>query len=366
MKGSYDMNQRLVELEQQMNQHGMDTLLITDPKHIYYLTGFLSNPHERFLGLLLQSGSQPVLFAPALDGEAARAAIGSMELITHQDTEDPYRLLRHRLGTSSSFGLEKAHVTLDRYERLQEAFEFSAAIDIGPSLREMRIRKSPEEINRMRHAVKLIEQVLENSLKQIKEGITENELVAEVEYQIRKLGADGPSFDSMVLFGEKTALPHGVPGERKLRSGDMIMFDIGVYAKGYASDITRTFGFGELSAEQLRIYETVLAANEAAIAAIKPGVSFGSIDKAARDVIEAAGYGPYFNHRLGHGLGIDVHEFPSVHGQNELLLREGNVFTVEPGIYVPGIAGVRIEDDVVVTDTGVDVLTSFSKQLQYV
>lgn len=363
------MDQRWIELEQQMHRQGMDTLLITDPKHVYYLTGFLSNPHERFLGLLLKAGSEPVLFAPALDGEAAKAAIGSMELITHQDTEDPYRLLRQRLGSDRSigtFGLEKEYVTLDRYERLQEALQFSASADIGPSLREMRIRKSPEEIKRMRHAVKLIEQVLELSLKQIKEGVTENELVAEVEYQIRKLGADGPSFDSMVLFGEKTALPHGVPGERKLQSGDMIMFDIGVYANGYASDITRTFGFGELSAEQITIYETVLAANEAAIAAIKPGVTFGSIDKAARDVIEAAGFGPYFNHRLGHGLGIDVHEFPSVHGQNELFLREGNVFTVEPGIYVPGVAGVRIEDDVTVTDSGVDVLTSFPKHLQYV
>lgn len=145
----------------------------------------------------------------------------------------------------------------------------------------------------------------------------------------------------------------------------MLMFDIGVYASGYASDITRTFAFGELTEEQIRIYETVLAANEAAIAAIRPGVTYASIDKAARDVIENAGYGQYFIHRLGHGLGIDVHEFPSVHGQNEYLLSEGNVFTVEPGIYVPGVGGVRIEDDCLVTDTGVEVLTSFPKQLTY-
>lgn len=363
------MNNRWMELQQQMQQRGVDTLLITDPKHVYYLTGFLSNPHERFLGLLLKSGSEPVLFVPALDEEAARAAVGAMELITHQDTEDPYQLLKQQLGTDEvkgTLGLEKEHFTLARYEQLQDALELTGSTDIGPSLREMRIRKSPEEIKRMRHAVKLIEQVLELSLKQVKEGVTENELVAEVEYQIRKLGADGPSFDSMVLFGEKTALPHGVPGNRQLKSGDMMMFDIGVYADGYASDITRTFGFGRLSDEQIKIYETVLVANEAAIAAIKPGVTFGSIDKAARDVIDAAGYGRYFTHRLGHGLGIDVHEFPSVHGQNELVLREGNVFTVEPGIYVPGIAGVRIEDDVVVTASGVEVLTSFPKQLQYV
>ncbi|GJM70389.1 hypothetical protein HMSSN036_26050 [Paenibacillus macerans] len=157
--------------------------------------------------------------------------------------------------------------------------------------------------------------MLTESVRQVKEGVSENELVAEVEYQIRKLGADGPSFDSMVLSGEKTALPHGVPGTRQIRRGDLVMFDIGVYADGYASDITRTFAVGELSDELVKIYETVLAANMAAIEAIKPGVSFASIDKAARDVIEAAGYGRYFIHRLGHGLGIDVHEFPSVHGK---------------------------------------------------
>jgi Xaa-Pro dipeptidase len=141
------------------------------------------------------------------------------------------------------------------------------------------------------------------------------------------------------------------------------MFDIGVYANGYASDITRTFALGEPSAECKKIYDIVLAANEASIKAVKPGVTFASIDKAARDVIEQAGYGQYFIHRLGHGLGIDVHEFPSVHGNNEVLLAEGNVFTIEPGIYVPGVGGVRIEDDVLVTKDGVEVLTSYPKEL---
>ncbi|RCX20357.1 Xaa-Pro dipeptidase [Fontibacillus phaseoli] len=360
------MNAHWPGLKQQMEQQGIQTLLITDPKHVYYLTGFLSNPHERFLGILFQPGSEPVLVVPALDEEAARAATGSMEIITHLDTDNPYHLLQKRLqGSVGTLGLEKENLTIARFEQLQKALGFTTTHDVGPWLRDLRVRKTADEVEKMSHAVRLIEQVLQESLKQVKEGVSENELVAEVEYQIRKLGADGPSFDSMVLSGEKTALPHGVPGERKLRRGDLLMFDIGVYASGYASDITRTFAFGELSEEQVRIYETVLAANEAAIAAISPGVTFASIDKAARDVIEAAGYGPYFIHRLGHGLGIDVHEFPSVHGQNEYLLSEGNVFTVEPGIYVPGVGGVRIEDDCLVTENGVRVLTSFPKQLTY-
>lgn len=253
-----------------------------------------------------------------------------------------------------------------RFEQMQETLGFSRYLDAGPWLRELRFRKSSDEVAKIKRAVNLIEQVLTESVRQVKEGVSENELVAEVEYQIRKLGADGPSFDSMVLSGEKTALPHGVPGTRQIRRGDLVMFDIGVYADGYASDITRTFAVGELSDELVKIYETVLAANMAAIEAIKPGVSFASIDKAARDVIEAAGYGRYFIHRLGHGLGIDVHEFPSVHGKNEQLLTEGNVFTVEPGIYVPGVGGVRIEDDVLVTASGVEVLTAYPKQLTYI
>lgn len=361
------MNDKWTALERKMRDSGVNTLLITDPKHVYYLTGFLSNPHERFLGAVLQAGSEPFLVVPALDEEAARKAANVTEILTHGDTDDPYAILKQRLGGSlGTLGFEKEQVSVANFERMQEKLSFSESVDIGPWLRDMRVRKSPEEVGKIKHAVDLIEQVLSESLKKVKEGVTENELVAEVEYQIRKLGADGPSFDSMVLSGEKTALPHGVPGDRQIRRGDLLMFDIGVYADGYASDITRTFAVGELSEELVRIYETVLAANEAAIAAIRPGVTFASIDRAAREVIEAAGYGPYFIHRLGHGLGIDVHEFPSVHGENEFLLAEGHVFTVEPGIYVPGVGGVRIEDDVLVTATGVEVLTSYPKQLAHI
>lgn len=361
------MNSKWSGLEQNMKQSGIDTLLITDPKHVYYLTGFLSDPHERFLGAVLQSGNEPFMLVPALDEEAARAASDITDIITHQDTDNPYQILATKLkGKIGTIGLEKDNLSMTRYESVQEALSFSASFDVGPWLRELRMHKSAEEVGKLRHAISLIEQVLQEALKQVKEGVSENELVAEVEYQIRKLGADGPSFDSMVLFGENAALPHGIPGKRLLQRGDLVMFDIGVYADGYASDITRTFAYGEITEEQTRIYNTVLAANEAAIAQIRPGISFGSIDKAARDLITEAGYGEYFLHRLGHGLGIDVHEFPSVHGMNDLLMSAGNVFTVEPGIYVPRVAGVRIEDDVLVTESGVEVLTTFPKQLTFI
>ncbi|HWL12694.1 MAG TPA: M24 family metallopeptidase, partial [Ureibacillus sp.] len=171
------------------------------------------------------------------------------------------------------------------------------------------------------------------------------------------------SFETMVLSGPKTASPHGTPGERKIQKGDMILFDLGVIYDGYCSDITRTVAFGEVSEAQKEIYNAVRSANENAVAAVKPGVRAMDLDKIARDTITEAGYGEYFTHRLGHGLGISVHEFPSVTGTNDLVLREGMVFTIEPGVYKADVTGVRVEDDVVVTADGVEVLTKFTKEL---
>lgn len=358
------MNNRLEQLSNAMNHQGWDVLLITDPKHVYYLTGFACDPHERFLGLLLARGEEPLLIVPALDGEAAAAASSVNQIITHQDTDNPYELLSKQMkGAIGTMALEKDQLTVSRYEQLQHFLNARAFEDAGKVLREMRVKKSEDEINKLKRAAVLVEEVLAQGLKQVKIGMREIELVAELEYLMKKLGADGPSFETMVLTGTNTALPHGVPGSRPIEQGDLLMFDLGVYAGGYASDITRTFAVGQINSEQERIYNTVLAANEAAIHAVKPGVTYGSIDQAARAVIEEAGYGPAFLHRLGHGLGMDVHEYPSVHGLNEDLLQSGAVFTIEPGIYVPGVGGVRIEDDVYVTDNGVEVLTSFPKKL---
>jgi len=359
------MNQTpLSRLEAGLSTQGLDAMLITDPKHIYYLTGFASNPHERFLGLVLARGEDPLLIVPALDEEAAAAASSVSNIATHTDTDNPYALFERYQGRLGRVGLEKEYVTVARYEQLTAALGAANFEDVGPLLRTLRVKKTPDEVARIRHAIHLIEETLRQGLSHVRTGVTEIELVAEMEYQMKKLGADGPSFDTMVLTGPKTGLPHGTPGERKLQHGDLLMFDMGVYAGGYASDITRTFAFGDISPELKTIYNTVLAANEAAIRAVKPGVTCADIDRAARQVTEEAGYGERFLHRVGHGMGIDVHEYPSLHGQNMDILEEGTVFTIEPGIYVTGAGGVRIEDDVLVTETGVEVLTSYPKELQ--
>ncbi|ASA19615.1 M24 family metallopeptidase [Paenibacillus donghaensis] len=359
------MNEALKSLEQAMAGEGLDALLVTDPKHVYYLTGFASNPHERFLGLLLKRGEEPELIVPALDAEAAHSASSVSTILTHSDTDNPYELLKSRFGGSQpgTMGLEKEHLSVARFEQLAAAVPAGTFSDIGALLRAMRARKTPEEAQRMIHAAELVEEVLRQGLEHVKAGVTEIELVAELEYIMKKVGASGPSFDTMVLSGPNTALPHGVPGSRVIQPGDFLMFDLGVYAGGYASDITRTFAVETADSQLVTIYNTVLAANEAGIAAARPGATFGSVDKAARDVIEAAGFGPYFMHRVGHGLGMDTHEYPSLHGLNTDLIETGNVFTVEPGIYVQGVGGVRIEDDLLITAEGAQTLTIFPKEL---
>ncbi|WP_409347011.1 M24 family metallopeptidase [Paenibacillus sp. MBLB4367] len=358
------MTSRIAALQAYLERNQLDAILITQPKHIYYLTGLATDPHERFLGLVLSRTAEPLLIVPALDEEAARAADGVRHIVTHTDTQDPHSILKKQLpSTVSRLGLEKSHLTVNRYEAIAEAVGAAAYIDVDEPLREMRLVKSADEIASMKKAVRIIEDVLRAGLKHVKPGVTEIELVAELEYQMKKLGSDGPSFDTMVLAGEKSALPHGDPGTREVRNGELLLFDIGVYADGYASDITRTFAVGDISDELKRIYDTVLQANKRAIDAVKPGVTYASVDQAARGYITSKGFGPQFMHRLGHGLGLDVHEYPSVHGANLELLQEGATFTIEPGIYVPGLGGVRIEDDVWVTALGVEVLTSFSKEL---
>ncbi|WP_274655446.1 M24 family metallopeptidase [Paenibacillus humicola] len=359
------MNERIRGLEAYMEREGLDAAVVTLPKHVYYLTGYLSDPHERFLGVALRRGEEPFLLVPELDAEAAQAASAVKTIYTHSDTGNPFEVLREALGTAAQgrIGIEKSSMTVERYERLTEALKAKSFAAVDDALRDMRAVKSADEIARMKHAVRLIEDVLRDTLPLVKPGVTEIELAAEIDYRMKKLGADGPSFPTTVLAGEKSALPHGSPGRRKIAAGELLLFDMGVYADGYASDITRTFAVEDISDTLKTVYHAVLEANRRGIGAVRAGVRIAEADRSARRVIEDAGYGAYFTHRLGHGLGLDVHEYPSVHGANEELLREGMAVTIEPGIYLPGAGGVRIEDDVIVTRDGAEVLTSFPREL---
>src|SRR5699024_10161369 len=222
------------------------------------------------------------------------------------DNENPFAVLKETLGGNpSTFGFETKVVSVFQHNRLKEVFPETDFVDIQPDIHAQRLKKSRSEIELAQQAVNIIEKVLADGIKKVREGMTESELTAELEYLMRVHGADGPAFTTIVLSGEKAALPHGSPGSRKLQKGDFLLIDFGVTKDGYCSDITRTFIIGEATDKQKEIYDIVLQSNQAGIDAIKAGVPLQTFDIAARNVIEEHGYGEYFQNRVGHGLGIE-------------------------------------------------------------
>ena len=363
------LENRVQFFKDQLLSQRIDYALLVSPYSIYYFTGFLSNPHERFMGLLFdqQKGSVS-LYVPLLDEEAAREQALGVRVIPISDEENPMTILGQLIPDPCGvLGIEANTLTYGRFKALSEAFSPVEIVDITPVVNEQRLYKSKEEIGVIKEAIRIIELVMDEGIRKVKPGMTEAELTAELEYLMRMHGADGPSFSTIVLSGEKAALPHGSPGARKITAGDFLLIDMGVVKDGYCSDITRTFVIGEPTEEQQRIYNIVRRSNEAGIEASRAGVPLCGIDSASRKVIEDEGYGKFFNNRVGHGVGIEVHEAPSVHAKNEIPAETGNVFTIEPGIYIPGYGGVRIEDIVHLTEDGhAEVLTSFPKDLRII
>ncbi|MEJ8777478.1 M24 family metallopeptidase [Pseudogracilibacillus sp. ICA-222130] len=342
-------------------------ILFMDPLNIYYVTNLYAEPHERFFGLLIDmKEKRTTLFLPTLDLEKAKKEAENVdEFIPVGDTENGYaKLAAYMKEKSAICFIEKNYMTVAQYEALQKETGISSFKEVEQTIMNMRLRKSTLEIANVKKAISITEDALYEIIPCIKIGMTENEIKSKLETALRNLGAEKIAFDTMVLTGENSGLPHGEPGDRPIQYGDFLLFDFGVFVDHYCSDITRTFAIGNVSAEQRRIYETVLRANEKAIEAVILGDPIKNIDHAARTVIEDASYGAYFTHRTGHGLGLEVHEALSIHGENEEKITEGLLFTIEPGIYKEGVGGVRIEDDVYVHPNGeVEVLTSFPKQL---
>ena len=354
------------EIKNYLLENNIDAAFITTPDNVFYVSGFKSNPHERLLGVMIFKEAEPFLICPQMEIPDAKAAGWTYEVIGHQDTEDSMVVLadaiKARGVNPSIFAIEKAHLIVERLEALQQLFPQASYVRLDEKINAMRVIKDETELNKLRKAAELADYAIEVGCKEIAEGKTEIEILTAIENAIQEKGCK-MSFETMVLSGPKTASPHGTPGTRKIQKGDMVLFDLGVIYEGYCSDITRTVAYGEPSEAQKDIYNAVLAANMNAVAAVKPGVRAMDLDKIARDTIADAGYGEYFTHRLGHGLGISVHEFPSVTGSNDMTMEAGMVFTIEPGVYKADVTGVRIEDDVVVTKDGVEVLTKFPKEL---
>lgn len=342
----------------ELKKQQADAAWITTPLNIFYFTGYLSDPHERLLALLIKENGEQVLFCPQLEVEEVKTSPFEGEIIGYFDTENA---LDKYPQTFEKLLIEAAHLTVQRQRELIEAFHVQSFGDIDQTIKDLRNVKSESEINKIKKACELADKCIEIGVDFLQEGVTERQVVNHIENAIKDYGVNEMSFDTMVLFGDHAASPHGTPGDRKLQKDEYVLFDLGVIYDNYCSDMTRTVQFGTPSEAAQTIYNIVLKAEQEAIAAIKPGVTIKEVDDIARNIIIDAGYGEYFPHRLGHGLGLEEHEYQDISSSNTNKFVPGMVVTVEPGIYVPGIAGVRIEDDILVTEDGSVSLTGYEK-----
>ncbi|WP_347552682.1 Xaa-Pro peptidase family protein [Pseudalkalibacillus hwajinpoensis] len=365
------MNKRLSNFTEWLIENNQDFAYIHSPSNVFYLSNFHCEPHERLLGLFVVPNQEPFLVCPGMEVSQARDAGWTYGIIGYSDSEQPFDFIEEALkarGVQSPerAAIEKATLSYERVEHLKERFgklEFHAA---ETALNELRLIKDDSEVEVLREAAALADFGVETGVSVLRDGITEMEVLATIEFELKKKGIREMSFSTMVLFGENSGAPHGNPGQRKLKKGDLVLFDLGVVLNGYCSDITRTVAFGDINEKQKEIYETVLKAQTASLDISRPGTRLGDIDLAARNVISDAGYGEFFPHRIGHGIGIEVHEYPSMSEKNDNQLQEGMTYTIEPGIYLPEVGGVRIEDDVFVTEDGYETLTKYPKELQII
>lgn len=345
-----------------MKEKNLTQLLVTDTASIFYLTGRWIEAGERLLVLLIRQSGKPVLFINELFPEKESE---DLDFVWIKDTTDSIALLAEKLEKDKLLGIDKNWPS-GFLIRLMETTGSAKVVNSSLLLDLIRSRKDEEEIQFMREASRLNDDAMTMLIDALHEDMTEKEMEDRLREIYDSLGAEGFSFTPIIAYGKNGANPHHENSHRLLKEGDSVILDIGCRKDNYASDMTRTVFYREVDEKAKEVYETVLKANRKAIEKVKPGVRFSEIDKAARAVIEEKGYGKYFTHRTGHSIGIEVHEYGDVSSANEDLLMPGMIFSVEPGIYLEGELGVRIEDLVLVTEEGHEVLNSYPKDLQII
>ena len=360
---------RLKRLVRAQRESGMDLLAVVPGANLRYLTGLEMHSSERITLALFPLGGQPMFVLPGLEAPRAEASLGiEASFYTYTDEQGPgaaFRQMATDLDLEGKvFGVEHLHMRILELRRLEEHAAHAKFVDADPLLSGLRVVKDEEEIEALRRAAKANEECFRQVMEHIQPGVTEQELSAV--WQRAALEAENSQLSDLppiVASGPNGASPHTTATSRRLEDGDLVTIDAFLLVDGYYSDITRTYAVGEPDEELKRIYSVVQEANAAARAIIKPRIEAQEVDRSARQVIEKAGYGEYFIHRTGHGMGLEIHEEPNIVEGNDLLLKQGMVFTVEPGIYVPGLGGVRIEDNVLVTETGCETLSTLPRQL---
>lgn len=357
---------RLARLQAAMASYQFAAVAVVPGANLQYLAGLGIHMNERLAVAFFPTSGEPAMVLPALEAPRAQAqARMPIRFYTWADDEGPdAALLRCTSDLALSgarIGVEYTTMRVLELRGIEQSAQIQAA-DATPLLASLRMVKDAEELATMRAAVRIVEESLQNAIAQVRVGMTERELGTIWDQGMRAAGGE-PSFTTIVASGPNGANPHHSNTDRAFQPGDLIIMDGGTLYNGYQSDITRTIALGEPSSEARTIYDLVLAANSAGRAASRPGASGEQIDQAARHEIEKGGYGPQFLHRTGHGLGMEGHEPPYIVAGNREPLQPGATFTIEPGIYLAGSMGVRIEDDVVITADGAESLTTFRRDL---
>lgn len=347
----------------------LDAVALNPGPSLAYLTGLTFHLMERPVVGFFVPGRDPALVLPSLEMLKVQGLSYPVAAFPYGETPSSWYDAFHSATQSlhldgKRIGVEPRALRLLEFHYIQAGAPHADFPDASAALGSLRLCKDEVEAQKMRRAVEIAEAALTATIPHIKTGISEKELAAELTVQLLRHGSDPElPFAPIVSSGPNSANPHASPSERLLQPGDLLVVDWGATFEGYISDLTRTFALGPIDPELAKIHEIVQQANAAGRAAAAPGVEAAAVDHAARTVIEQAGYGAYFTHRTGHGIGIEAHEEPYMRGDNRQVLLSGMTFTVEPGIYLPGRGGVRIEDNILITETGADCLSTLLREM---
>lgn len=352
--------QRILFIRETLNQHKCDAFLSFCPIDNRYLSGFTGSTSAILITLENSFFLSDFRYEEQSSNEVLNFII---RIVTGSLEKELFKLIQ-------SLNIKRVAVNSEKISlRLSEDLKKNQIelVGISEELSKLRIVKDTNEIECIRKACQITETTVFHCISSLKEGVTEREISAKIDYEFRIQGADGSAFDTIVLFGKNSSLPHGKPGNRKLSIGDIVLIDCGCVYKGYCSDLTRTFVYGAVPGTWFNdIYNTVLTAQLTALSTLEPGKMTNEIDQIARYYISGKGMGTYFGHGLGHGVGLEIHEPPRLNADSSSILKEGFVITIEPGIYIPNKGGVRIEDTVLITKNGYERLTTSSKELTVV
>src|SRR6266498_4664961 len=363
---------RFDQLNTSLRTSDLDAVILNPGPTLTHLTGLQFHLMERPVVLLFAKDQDPAIVLPELELQKVASLPYKLQVFPYSENpsewDNAFRKATQALGLDGKrIGVEPRQLRLLEFRYVKAGAPEADYPDASEVLSSLRLRKDQAEVAAMRRAVKIAQDALEATIPLIKIGMTEKELSSELVIQLLKKGSDSEMpFAPIVSTGPNSANPHATPTDRKLQAGDLLVIDWGATYDNYIPDLTRTFAVGEVDEEYKKIHQIVQEANLAGRAAAKPGVPCADVDQAARDVIEKSGYGEYFTHRTGHGIGMEGHEDPYIRSDNMQVLELGMAFTVEPGIYFPNRNGVRIEDNVVITEAGADVLSDMPREMRVV